>query len=150
MNLEGIEKLDLIANTALNNHFDLESVFENCSHNTLENYINYYLNEIQKITNKVINIPICNPILEKFNYNYQISDEDTIRNNENIMEEANIVCDDLIKKITNSNGRSIKLPVSIESIIDYGISTYINTNDIDKLLYYVTIKLTIVYNFYKN
>ena len=69
---------------------------------------------------------------------------------EDVIEEANIICDDLVKKITNSNGRSIDLPVSIDSIIDYGISTYVNPKDIDKLLYYITIKLSVIYNFYKD
>lgn len=150
MNVKGIEELDLITDAALTDHFNLEEIFKNCTHKDLESFINSYLDKIRNITNKTINVTICNTVLESFDYNFQVSDEEIRRANENVMEEANIICDDLIKKITNSNGRSIELPVSIDSIIDYGISTYVRVEDIDKLLYYVTIKLSVVYNFYNN
>lgn len=150
MNVKGIEELDLITNAALTDHFDLEVIFNGCSNKDIEGFINYYLNNIKNITNKVINISICNTALESFDYNYQVNDQELFKANANVMEEANIICDDLVKKITNSNGRSIELPVSIDSIIDYGISSYINPKDINKLLYYVTIKLSVIYNFYKD
>lgn len=150
MNVKGIEELDLITNAALTEHFDLEVIFNGYSNKDIEGFINYYLNNIKNITNKVINISICNTALESVDYNYQVNDEELFKANANVMEEANIICDDLVKKITNSNGRSIELPVSIDSIIDYGISSYINPKDINKLLYYVTIKLSVIYNFYKD
>ena len=150
MNVKGIEELNIITNAALTDHFNLEEIFSGCSHKDIEGFINYYLDNIKKITNKVINISICNTALESFDYNYQVSDEELFKANANVMEDANIICDDLVKKITNSNGRSIDLPVSIDSIIDYGISTYVNPKDIDKLLYYITIKLSVIYNFYKD
>ena len=150
MNLKGIEELDLITDAALTDHFNLEEIFKNSTHKDLEEYINCYLEKIKNINNKTINVSICNTVLESFDYNYQVTDEELIKANENVIEEANIICDDLIKKITNSNGRGIDLPVNIDSIIDYGISTYVKPEDIDKLLYYVTIKLSVVYNFYKN
>ena len=150
MNVKGIEELDLITNAALTDHFDLEVIFNGCSNKDIEGFINYYLNNIKNITNKVINISIFNTAVESFDYNYQVNDEELFKANANVMEEANIICDDLVKKITNSNGRSIELPVSIDSIIDYGISSYINPKDINKLLYYVTIKLSVIYNFYKD
>lgn len=150
MNLKGIEELDLITDAALTDHFNLVAIFNGCTHKDLETFINCYLEKIKSITNKTINISICNTVLESFDYNYEVTDESTRRDNENVMEEANIIADDLIKKVTNSNGRGIELPVSIDSIIDYGISTYVKPEDVDKLLYYVTIKLSVVYNFYKN
>ena len=65
------------------------------------------------------------------------------------MEEANIICDDLIKKICNTNNRTISLPISIKNLVDYSISSYISNKDINKLLYFITVKLSIIYNFYK-
>lgn len=147
--LKDIDELNFIIDSTLNEHIDLVLIFKEFDNNKLESFINFYLDRIKNITNKVINIKICDSILEYFDYNYNVSDSENRTKNYGIMEEANIICDDLVKKITNSNERSITLPISLNNIIDYSISSYINSEDINKVIYYILIKLSIIYNFYK-
>lgn len=147
--LDNINELNAIVDSALNDHFELDLIFKNCSISTLEEFINYYLIEISNMTNKVIDIKICDSILEHFDYNFNVSDLESRKRNYSIMEEANIICDDLIKKICNTNNRTISLPISIKNLVDYSISSYISNKDINKLLYFITVKLSIIYNFYK-
>ena len=147
--LKDIDELNFIIDSTLNEHIDLVLIFKEFDNNKLESFINFYLDCIKNITNKVIDIKICDSILDYFDYNYNVSDYETRTKNYGIMEEANIICDDLIKKITNSNDRNITLPISLNNIIDYSISSYINNEDINKVIYYILIKLSIIYNFYK-
>ena len=148
MNNKTLERIQLLISSLDHEHFDLNLIFKDNSLKDLGNLINYYLDNIGKITNKNINIDVCSSLLEYFDYNYNISNLDERKINYAIMEEANIIVDDLIKKIKKNNNRSINIPIDINSLIDYSISNYINKSNIDKVLYYIIIKLAILYNFY--
>ena len=144
-----ISKLDKLIDAIDNSHIDLISLFCDNNHALLEDIINYYLEKIKNIKCKTIDFSMCNELLIFFDYNYGVSNEDVRRINYSIMEEANIICDDLINKINYTNKRSITLPINLNYLIDYSISSYISLDDLNKVIYYLIIKLAIIYSHYK-
>lgn len=127
-------------------HYSLEIIFKD--DNNLENLINYYLEKIRNTCNieNINNLSIkSNSISKHFDYNYVVSDNDIIKNNSNIIEEAEIISDDLIYKVLGRNNRYISLPISLNNICNYSISNYINDKDINKVIYWIILKLAIIY-----
>lgn len=143
--IDTIKVLDSLVNKK-DGHQNLESIFKDFDHILISDLMNYYLNKINVNLDNNINIDECNSILELYDYNYKVIDFEKRKNNYSIMEEANIITDDLIEKLKNTNGRSITLPININNLIDYSISHYISESNVDKVLYYILIKLVIIYN----
>ena len=122
-------------------HYILEDYFKSITDNELEDIINYYLFYFKNNINQITSI---------FDYNYNVSDKkDRIRNS-NIMEEAEIISDDLLKKVTNYNDRSINLPINLDNLIKYSISSFTNNSDINLVIYWIILKYSIIYYLYKS
>ncbi len=132
-------------------HYILEDYFKSITDNELEDIINYYLFYFKNnIKYSDINYNNINQITSIFDYNYNVSDKkDRIRNS-NIMEEAEIISDDLLKKVTNYNDRSINLPINLDNLIKYSISSFTNNSDINLVIYWIILKYSIIYYLYKS
>ncbi len=144
-----IQKLDNLIISISCEHFNIEDLFNNMNNNSLEEIINHYLMNIKSIKDNDIDLRIADKVLQCFDYNYGISDGDSRIINYSIMEEANIICDDLIKKIKGVNNRSITLPINLKVLMEYSISSYISSQDVNKVIYYLIIKLAIIHSSYK-
>ena len=132
-------------------HYILEDYFKSITDKELEDTINYYLYYFKNnIKYSDINYNSINQITSIFDYNYNVSDKkDRIRNS-NIMEEAEIISDDLLKKVTNYNDRSINLPINLDNLIKYSISSFTNNSDINLVIYWIILKYSIIYYLYKS
>lgn len=132
-------------------HYILEDYFKSITDNELEDIINYYLFYFKNnIKYSDINYNNINQITSIFDYNYNVSDKkDRIRNS-NIMEEAEIISDDLLKKVTNYNDRSINLPINLDNLIKYSISSFTNNSDINLVIYWIILKYSIIYYLYNS
>ena len=132
-------------------HYILGDYFKSITDNELEDIINYYLFYFKNnIKYSDINYNNINQITSIFDYNYNVSDKkDRIRNS-NIMEEAEIISDDLLKKVTNYNDRSINLPINLDNLIKYSISSFTNNSDINLVIYWIILKYSIIYYLYKS
>jgi hypothetical protein len=132
-------------------HYILEDYFKSITDNELEDIINYYLFYFKNnIKYSDINYNNINQITSIFDYNYNVSDKkDRIRNS-NIMEEAEIISDDLLKKVTNYNDRSINLPINLDNLIKYSMSSFINNDNINLVIYWIILKYSIIYYLYKS
>ena len=147
-----ISKLNnIIDNLKENTHYDLNNIFEDMNRNILQDLMNHYLKLINNIEVDDINAVIrkSDNILSSFDYNYHELKNKNRLNNSSIMEEANIITDDLINKLFDKNNRYINLPINVNNIIDYSISNHIANEDVDKVLYYVIIKLAVIYDLYE-
>ena len=127
------------------------TILNSITDNELEDIINYYLFYFKNnIKYSDINYNNINQITSIFDYNYNVSDKkDRIRNS-NIMEEAEIISDDLLKKVTNYNDRSINLPINLDNLIKYSISSFTNNSDINLVIYWIILKYSIIYYLYKS
>lgn len=149
-----IDKFNQILNTILSikYNYNLEDLFNNeksINKNIMfEELINHYLYEIKEnINNEQIikNKSLIDSTSDFFDYTYDSKSEDKETINLYAIEnEAEVVIDDLISKILGENGRTIELPVNIEDIIQYNINGMINKQDIEKVLMWVCMKLSIV------
>lgn len=132
-------------------HYILGDYFKSITDNELEDIINYYLFYFKNnIKYSDINYNNINQITSIFDYNYNVSDKKERIRNSNIMEEAEIISDDLLKKVTNYNDRSINLPINLDNLIKYSISSFTNNSDINLVIYWIILKYSIIYYLYKS
>lgn len=150
------QKLDDI--TAIKYHYDLFDIFKNINKQTqdvkndiLEKLINKYLFEIKNADIKNIldlekeNI---NSTLEFFSYEYFCQSEESMQYYD-FENEADDIANDLINKVLGTNDRTIQLPLKINDIIQFHISSTIDKQDINKVLMWTIMKLSVVDYFSK-
>ena len=116
---------------AIEYHYDLEKIFsitDNLSYTEkyylYEALINDYLRKIKSLKNHLS----MNDIAEA-------------------MEEADDIVDDLYLKLIGLNGRNLKLPIKLDDVINLQIRGIINSDDIEKVIYWVILKLSVLYNY---
>lgn len=141
-------------------HYDLSSLFNVLDdkskqerEETFELLINYYLEELVNTTSlsKVIKMNFdVNEVVEFFDYTYLIQDEEEKRYYYMIKEEADCVVDDLIYKVYGRNKRKIELPIKIKDIKDFSISNLVLEKDIDKVMFWIILKLAVIHSFSLN
>ena len=124
---------------------------------TYEMLINDYLEKIKGLDRNMIfdrkhdrNI---DDITDFFDYNYSKEDNSEENNKYEYpyceaQEEAEHVVSDLISKIFNQKGRTLTLPVTIQYIVDYGISGIVPEEDIEKAILWIILKLATIYNYF--
>lgn len=147
--MNNTNKLDLLINSIYNHkeNYSLIDIFSEYSFMELEDLVNYYLERIKtNCKNKDINsLSIkSNDISKYFDYNFNIFDESIKKENFSIIEEAEIISDDLIHKVLGRNNRYISLPIKLEDISKYSISNYISDININKVYYWIILKLAII------
>lgn len=146
-----INSLEEVLNNIKNEkeHYDLSSIF-NIMDNEEEIYesiINYYIKKIRdnhKIEDILKAESSIMKITEFFEYGYDINDEDKRRYYYMISEEANTIIFDLLKKAYNQNERNILLPIKIEYLKDYSISSFIKKEDVSKVIIWIILELAII------
>lgn len=146
-----INSLEEVLNNIKNEkeHYDLSSIF-NIMDNEEEIYesiINYYIKKIRdnhKIEDILKAESSIMKITEFFEYGYDINDEDKRRYYYMISEEANTIIFDLLKKAYNQNDRNILLPIKIEYLKDYSISSFIKKEDVSKVIIWIILELAII------
>ncbi len=89
-------------------------------------------------------------ITDFFDYDYYSKNKDNVSNDEyyDVMEEAEYVVANFISKIFNQKGRTLTLPVTIQNIKDYGVSSVVPEKDMKKVIYWIILKLAVIYNYY--
>lgn len=150
------QKLDDI--TSIKYHYNLFEVFKNLDkqstetqQNIFEKLINNYLTEIKKTNIKdilVLEEENINNTLEFFSYEYFCKNQSNIQCYD-LENEADDVANDLINKVIGINDRTIQLPLKINDIIQFNINGNINKKDINKVLMWVIMKLSVVEYFSK-
>ena len=132
-------------------HYILKDYFNDITNKELEDIINYYLFYfMDNIKYEKIDFNTINQITSIFDYNYNVSNKNDRITNSNIMEEAEIISDDLLKKVTNYNDRSINLPINLDNLIKYSMSSFINNDNINLVIYWIILKYSIIYYLYKS
>ncbi len=96
-----------------------------------------------------INIGKSKRILKYCDYVNEMFEEINNLKYELIFYEALNLSDDLIFKVNGYNNREITLPLKIENLIDYSLSSSIKKDEIDITLLLVIIKIKILVNLYK-
>jgi len=69
---------------------------------------------------------------------------------EELYFECSCVVEDLILKSIKYNNREIELPINIQSLIDYGLSTVIKKNEIRFALLWISFRLIYIYKYITN
>ncbi|MBR6949326.1 MAG: hypothetical protein IKH54_03980 [Bacilli bacterium] len=132
-------------------HYILKDYFNDITNKELEDIMNYYLFYFKdNIKYEKIDFNTINQITSIFDYNYNVSNKNDRITNSNIMEEAEIISDDLLKKVTNYNDRSINLPINLDNLIKYSMSSFINNDNINLVIYWIILKYSIIYYLYKS
>ncbi len=142
---------------AIEYHYDLEKIFsitDNLSlkekYSLYEALINDYLKKIKSLKNHPSMNDIAkdiNDITEFYDYTYGVDDQKEESTLYEAMEEADDIVDDLYLKLIGVNGRNLKLPIKLDDIINLQIRGIINSDDIEKVIYWVILKLSVLYNY---
>ena len=69
---------------------------------------------------------------------------------EELYFECSCVVEDLILKSIKYNNREINLPINIQNLIDYGLSTVIKKNEIRFALLWISFRLIYIYKYITN
>lgn len=112
--------------------------------------INDYLKKIKLLENYPSMNDISkdiNDITEFYDYTYGVDDQKEESTLYEAMEEADDIVDDLYLKLIGFNGRNLKLPIKLDDIINLQIRGIINSDDIEKVIYWVILKLSVLYNY---
>ena len=126
-----INKINSFFDNYKDDIYDINSIFKNIDKYTLNDLINYYLENINISKNNIDKyIDKSSKFIKCFNIN------------NNLYEEANIISDDLLYKILDNSYNII--PFNIDNCINYSISYFINYNDINIVLYLIVIKLSYI------
>ena len=142
---------------AIEYHYDLEKIFsitDNLSlkekYSLYETLINDYLKKIKSLKNHPSMNDIAkdiNDITEFYDYTYEVDKQKEESTLYEAMEEADDIVDDLYLKLIGVNGRNLKLPIKLDDIINLQIRGIINSDDIEKVIYWVILKLSVLYNY---
>lgn len=142
---------------AIEYHYDLEKIFsitDNLSlkekYSLYEVLINDYLKKIKLLENYPSMNDISkdiNDITEFYDYTYGVDDQKEESTLYEAMEEADDIVDDLYLKLIGFNGRNLELPIKLDDIINLQIRGIINSDDIEKVIYWVILKLSVLYNY---
>ena len=142
---------------AIEYHYDLEKIFsitDNLSYTEkyylYEALINDYLRKIKSLKNHLSMNDIAkdiNDITEFYDYTYGVDDPKEESTLYEAMEEVDDIVDDLYLKLIGLNGRNLKLPIKLDDVINLQIRGIINSDDIEKVIYWVILKLSVLYNY---
>lgn len=75
----------------------------------------------------------------------EITDFFSEGNDDAIISEGDLIADDLLAKVAGRNNRKITLPIKIEFIKDYCISSIITSKEVDKVLLWIILRLSTIY-----
>ena len=126
-----INKINSFFDNYKDDIYDINSIFKNIDKYTLNDLINYYLENINISKNNIDKyIDRSSKFIKCFNIN------------NNLYEEANIISDDLLYKLLDNSYNII--PFNIDNCINYSISHFIDYNDINIVLYLIVIKLSYI------
>ena len=103
----------------------------------LEELLNYYICNIK-------NIYINRKYIQSLYLINNIYKQCTNKINRLIVDEANIISDDIIQKISNVNKRNITLPLKINILKEYSISSIIHNKDLNFVIILIILKLAVV------
>lgn len=142
---------------AIEYHYDLEKIFSITDSLSLkekyslyESLINNYLKKIKSLKNHPSMNDIAkdiNDITEFYDYTYGVDDQKEESTLYEAMEEADDIVDDLYLKLIGFNGRNLELPIKLDDIINLQIRGIISSNNIEKVIYWVILKLSVLYNY---
>lgn len=149
---------------AIEYHYDLFDLFKEIDKlsekekiTTYEMLINDYLEKIKSLDYNMLfdkkqERDIEN-IMDFFDYDYSENKPLERSNNwedsySEASEEAEHVVYDLISKMFNQKGRTLMLPVTIQYIVDYGISSVVPKEEIEKAILWIILNLATIYNYY--
>lgn len=142
---------------AIEYHYDLVKIFSITDSLSLkekyslyEALINDYLKKIKSLKNHPSMNDIAkdiNNITEFYDYTYGVDKQNEESTLYEVMEEADDIVDDLYLKLIGVNGRNLKLPIKLDDIINLQIRGIINSDDIEKVIYWVILKLSVLYNY---
>lgn len=149
---------------AIEYHYDLFDLFKEVDKLSKEEktiiyemLINDYLEKIKVLDYNMIfdkkRERDVDDIMDFFDYDY--SENKILERSNNwedsyseAQEEAEHVVFDLISKMFNQKGRTLILPVTIQYIVDYGISSVVPEEDIEKAILWIILNLATIYNYY--
>ena len=119
----------------INNIFNIR---DNDNNKLKEELLNYYISNILYVYKKANYCQLLNLINKLFKIcsnNY----------NKIVVDESNIIVDDILEKVLNINGRNITLPLNINLLIEYSISSIIKKKYLNDVINLIIIKFAIIY-----
>ncbi len=138
-------------------NYNLVKIFENKlpqdeKDKIYEMLINDYLKKIKELKLKTINSSVdIDDITRFFDYDYFFKTENSEKKYpySDLEDEADCIADDLVLKVLNNNNRKIDLPIKIDIIKEYCFSSKIKSEDIEKAILWIILRLSVIYNMNK-
>ena len=130
---------------AIEYHYELTSIINSSKglsktevSTIMESLINKYLELLKPIYSVEKHKQVSKEVDE-------ITDFFSAGNDDTIVSEGDLIADDLIAKVAGRNNRKITLPIKIEFIKDYCISSIITPKEVDKVLLWIILRLSTIY-----
>ena len=146
-------------------HYNLDEIFmevekeeEKERYKIYEELINYYLEKIKGMEEEKIrkgglkteesNIGVLHEIENIIDF-FDEEEESKERIDER-GEEASVIAFDLIAKVLGKNRRKLSLPIKIENIKDFCITSTIKEKEMDELFFLIILNLSVVFHYIDN
>ena len=124
--------LDLIDNTKKLSNEDTDKV--------LESLLNKYLKLLKPLYTKEKIRKISKKVDDLTDFFMDVKNDDDV-----IVSDGDFIADDLIAKVMNNNDRKIKLPIKIDYIKEYCITSLVKEKDINKELVWIILRIATIY-----
>lgn len=139
-------------------HYDLLDLFNGVDtlskkeqNDIYEKLINDYLQKIKGIDSNIIfdrkQEREIDDITDFFDYDSYLESKNNKCVDDYCIEEAENIVTDFISKMFNKKGRSLTLPITIQNIEDYGVNSIISGKDMKKVIFWIVLKLSVIYNY---
>ena len=149
---EVINKITTDINNAMSiiYHYDISSYFNNVSSNKDEIYedlLNYYLSKIKELGNVELNHGNdMDKLGEYFDFFGSSPKKDNYRQLDT--ESSDVVTSLISKLVTTNHNRQLKLPITLNIIKDYFISSNIVEDDINIVVESIIVDLAVIYEYF--
>lgn len=126
-------------------HYELSSLIDNTKKLSSE--------EIDKVLEKLLNkyLELLKPIYTKEKFSSisrkvdDITDFFTKDNDSTMVSDGDLIADDLLCKLINDNGRSLKLPVQIEYLKEYCVTSLVKKSNVNNEIIWIILRLATIY-----
>lgn len=146
---EKIKKID-----AIEYHYDLFELFSTLKNlspdkknSIYENLINYYLENIK--SKDIITIENIEDkkeeIMDFFYYNYNLERNENKSIYMYLEAESSDIVNDLVSKSLKENNRNLNLPIRLQFIKEFCISSKVDESDTEKVILFIILELSIIY-----
>ena len=126
-------------------HYELSSLIDNTKKLSSE--------EIDKVLEKLLNkyLELLKLIYTKEKFSSisrkvdDITDFFTKDNDSTMVSDGDLIADDLLCKLINDNGRSLKLPIKLEYLKEYCITSLVKKSSVNNEIIWIILRLATIY-----